>query len=358
VASTLKDVAARAGVSIKTVSNVVNDRPYVTEQTRLKVLSAVEELRYRPNASARSLRNAKVGVLAVAIPDLANAYFADIGTAVIAAAARRSYTVLLDHTRGDRDQEALVANGLRPHLIDGVILSPLVLEMNDLLPDRIAIPLVLLGERLVEAPWDHVVIDNVAAARMATRHLLDLGRRHIAAIGVPHDVAGHASLAGASGATKFRLQGYMEALGEAGQSVDPRLLVAPEGLRRPDGTQAHREDGAQAVRRLLALSNPPDAVFCFNDLVALGAIRALHEAGRRVPDDVAVVGFDDLDEGRFSTPTLTTISPDKEQIADSAVSLLLGRIDGTLVGPPARVEPPFRLVIRESTAGAGAPSAI
>jgi len=343
VAATLKDVAAHAGVSFKTVSNVVNNRPVVAPETRERVRDAIEALGYRPNLPARHLRKARVGVLALAVPDLNNTYFSDVGNAVIAAAAEHSYTVLLDHTGGDRAGEALVANGLRPHLIDGVILSPLRLEVEDLQPDRVSVPIVLLGERLVGAPWDHVVIDNVAAARLATRHLLDLGRRRIAAIGVAQDASGEAS--------RLRLRGFTEAIEAAGQQVDPSLLIPAAGFLRPDGAQAHRADGAYAMRQLLVLPDPPDAVFCFNDLLALGTMRALHEARRRVPEDVAVVGFDDIEEGRFSTPSLTTISPDKEAIARRAVSLLLDRIRGTRVGPPERIEPPFHLVVRESTAG-------
>ena len=103
------------------------------------------------------------------------------------------------------------------------------------------------------------------------------------------------------------------------------------------------------MQQLLALDHPPDVVFCFNDLLALGAMRALHEAGRRIPDDVAVIGFDDIEEARFAIPSLTTIAPDKEKIGELAVSFLLGRIDGTRTCPPERVEVPFRLVVREST---------
>jgi len=337
VGTRLKDVAARAGVSIKTVSNVVNERPYVTDDLRERVLAAIAALHYRPNLSARHLRIGRAGVLALAIPDLGNTYFADLGKSVGAAAADLGYTMLLDHTGGDRAGESLVVNGLRPNLIDGVMLSPLALELEDLRPERVAVPLVLLGERLFGAPYDHMAPDDVAAARLATEHLLGLGRRRIAAIGV-QDAAD-----GATGT--LRLQGYVDALTAAGHAVD-RDLLAP-------AASFHRPDGAAAMRRLLALDEPPDAVFCFNDLLALGAIRALHDAGRRVPHDVAVVGYDDIEEGLFATPSLTTIAPDKEEIGRVAVSLLVARIDGLRTQPPARIEVPFRLIVRESTAGAG-----
>ncbi len=338
MATTLKDVAARAGVSIKTVSNVVNERPYITDHTRQRVLAAIEALHYRPNLSARHLRTGRVGVLALAIPDLGNTYFADIGNAVSAAAANHGYTVLLDYTNGERANEALVVNGLRPHLIDGVLLSPLALELDDLRPARVGIPLVLLGERLFNAPYDHIVPDNVAAARLATRHLLGLGRRRVAAIGVQDIQSGETA--------RLRLRGYGEALAEVGLAIDPALLVP--------ATSFHRADGARAMRRLLALDQPPDAVFCFNDLLALGAMRALHDAGCRVPEDVAIVGYDDIEEGLFATPSLTTISPDKAAIGRLAVSLLVERIEGRRTEPAACIDVPFRLQVRESTAGRAA----
>src|SRR5690606_30600784 len=140
-------------------------------------------------------------------------------------------------------------------------------------------------------------IDNVRAAGDATRHLIALDRRRIGAIGVQREPSGMTGL--------LRERGYRQALAEAGLEVDETLL-------RP-ARRFHRQDGYEAMRMLLALSEPPDAVFCFNDLLALGALRALSEAGVRVPDDVAVIGFDDIDDGRFSTPSLSTISPDKAE---------------------------------------------
>jgi DNA-binding LacI/PurR family transcriptional regulator len=339
VATTLKDVARHAGVSIKTVSNVVHNHPAIAASTRERVQAAIEALHYQPNLGARHLRNARVNVLAMAIPDLSNSYFADIANAIIAAAADRDYTVLIDHTGGEREKEALVANGLRPHLIDGLILSPLALELEDLQTAGKRMPIVLLGERFIGAPFDHVSIDNVAAARLATNHLIGLGRRRIAAIGVqsiPTGMTAH-----------LRLQGYQEALAEAGLVVDPRLQMAVRAF--------HRADGAEAMRRLLALDEPPDAVCCFNDLLALGAMRALFEARWRIPEDVAMVGFDDIEEGSYTTPSLTTVAPDKRQIARMAVAMLLDRIGSTHMGPPQSLEASYSLHVRESTQPPGSP---
>ncbi len=185
---------------------------------------------------------------------------------------------------------------------------------------------------------DHLANSNVAAARLATNHLLDLGRRRIAAIGN----LGALSIASGAGSLR-RLHGYTQALAEAGLPLDAQFIIQVESYSRLNG--------ARAMQQLLALDHPPDAVFCFNDLLALGAMRALHEAGRRIPDDVAVIGFDDIEEACFAIPSLTTIAPDKEKIGELAVSFLLGRIDGTRTSQPDRVEVPFRLIVRESTGG-------
>lgn len=336
--ATLKDVARQAGVSIKTVSNVIHGNIPVKEEKRERVRRALQELNYQPNLPARYLRKGRVGMLALAIPDLRNPYFSDIGNAIVAAASARSYTVLLDHTGGERSRERLVVSDLHSRLIDGVILSPLTLEYEDLRPQQVKIPLVLLGERFFDVPYDHVAIDNVEAARVATNHLLSLGKRRIAAIGAQKIFTGETA--------HLRLQGYRDALMAAGLPYDEHMIVQANSY--------HRNDGVEAMRHLLTLEEPPDAVFCFNDLIALGAIRVLLEAGRRIPGDVAVIGFDDIEDGRFATPSLTTIAPDKEQIANLAVSFLLGRIDGTRAQAPERAEVPFRLITRESTLGLAA----
>ena len=340
MAATLKDVAQRAGVSIKTVSNVVHGYVHVTEEVRERVQAVLEELNYQPNLPARYLRTGRVGILAFAVPDLSNHYFSAMSNTIIAAAAARSYTVLIDSTQGEYSNEMLIVDGLQPHLIDGVILSPLTLKAEDLQARKRKTPLVLLGEHLldVDVPYDRVVIDNVGAARLATKHLLDQGRRRIATIGNQAPV----SIIGGAGGQR-RLRGYTRALADAGVPLDPQLVIQIPSYSRAEG--------ALAMRCLLALDHPPDAVFCFNDLLALGAMRALHEAGYRVPDDVAVIGFDDIEEARFATPSLTTIAPDKEKIGELAVAFLLGRIDGSRTNAAERVEVSFRLVVRESTGG-------
>ena len=331
----LKDIAAHTGVSIKTVSNVVNGNfAHVSEETRALVLEAIEKLNYQPNMAARHLRKGHVGVIALTIPDLSNPYFSDVANAITAAAAAYGYTVLLDYTHGDREKELLVVKGLRPHLIDGVILDAEYLTIEDIQATQVRDHLVLLGERLFGAPCDHIVIDNEAAAYTATTHLLSLGKRRVAAVGVVEQKHHNE--------TPFlRLRGFQQAMRAAGVEIDPALLIP--------SLSWHRADGAAAMRQLLSLAEPPDAVFCFNDLLALGAMSVLHEAGLRIPQDVAIVGFDDIEDGRYATPSLTTISPDKQEIGRLAVSSLIGRIKKTRTRPPEAINIPFQLRVRNST---------
>ncbi|GII23604.1 LacI family DNA-binding transcriptional regulator [Planosporangium mesophilum] len=331
----LKDIAKRAGVSVATVSNVVNGYRPVAEATRERVRQAIDELGYSPNLSARHLRNGRTGIIALAIPELNNPYFAELADAAIREAGLHGYTVLLDYTDGDREKELLVSQGFRAQVIDGLILSPVQLRRADVLSRTSETPMVLVGEGVYNVPYDHIAIDNVAASVAAMTHLLGLGRRRIAFVGAQSDVNRQPA--------QLRLLGYQEALSGAGLSYDPGLVVTTDYFGR--------SDGAAGLRRLMALPEPPDAVFAYNDLIAIGVLRAAVELGLRVPDDIAVVGFDDIDEGRYSNPTLTTISPDKADIGRRAVAALIGRLDGSREAEPEEVQVPFELVTRESTLG-------
>ncbi|WFF01636.1 LacI family DNA-binding transcriptional regulator [Micromonospora sp. WMMD964] len=328
----LKDVAERAGVSVKTVSNVVNGYVHVRADTRARVEEAIAELHYRPNLSARHLRKGRTGVIALAVPELDIPYFAELARHIVTAAAAYGWTVLIDQTCGRREQERAVASGVTDHLIDGLIVSPSALTVEDL-AGLDGTPMVLLGERVEHGSADRVVIDNVSAAREITDHLIKLGHRRIAAIGAGRTAGGASA--------RLRLAGYADALRAAGLDRDEALVASAPVW--------HRADGAAAMRGLLTSGVRPDAVFCFNDTLALGALRALHEAGLRVPEDVAVVGFDDIEDGRFSIPALSTVAPDKERIAHLAVDLLANRLDGERAAPATVLSAPYRLELREST---------
>ena len=332
MAASLKDVAQAAGVSIKTVSNVVHDYPFVSPVTRARVQRALAELDYRPNLSARGLRSGTSGLIALSIPEIAAPYFGELADRVVLAAERRGLTVLIDQTGGRRGHERQAAAGIRHNVVDGTIASPLAMTAADIqsLGRR---PLVLLGERLSHVAADHVAIDNVAAARTAVAHLLSQGRQAIGAIGTSAEPL--------AGTGELRLRGYQDALLAAGVPLDSGLEASVVWF--------HRGDGYAATRVLLMRRPNLDALFCFNDLLAIGALRALREAGRRVPEDVAVVGFDDIEECLYTAPALSSIAPDKEAIAVAAVDLLIRRIAATSTTEPQGVFPPYRLVVRESS---------
>lgn len=331
----LKDVAKRAGVSIKTVSNVVNGYAHVRPETRVRVNEAIDALGYRPNLTARSLRGGRTGVIALAVPDLTSPYFAEIAEGVIDAAEQLGWTVLIDQTDGRREREVLVLHGIRDHLIDGVVFSPLALGDEDLRATSSRVPIVCLGERVHAGTMDHIAIDNVAAAHTATSHLLEGGRRRIAAIG--------AQVSPVAETARLRLAGYTEALTEIG-------LAVVEGMVQPAG-RWHRNDGLLAVKMLIESGARPDAIFCCNDLLALGALHGLADLGIRVPDDIAVIGIDDIEECRYVRPTLTSISPDKGEIALRSVAVLAERLaqppDSATAGREIEID--FQLVIRDST---------
>ncbi|MCM0639919.1 LacI family DNA-binding transcriptional regulator [Cellulomonas wangsupingiae] len=338
----MHEVAARAGVSIKTVSNVVNGYPYIRESTREKVEQAIAELGYQLNVTARNLRRGRTGLIALAVPELRLPYFAELADSVIRAAEDRGLTVLIEQTGSVRKRELEVLRGQRRQLTDGLIYSPLALGPDDVHElEGVGYPMVLLGERIFGGPADHVTMSNVEAAKAATQHLLDLGRRRIAVVGAHEgETVGSASL---------RLQGYVAALEENGLPFDPALV----GGAGP----WHRATGADTMARLLDADLGIDAVFGLNDALALGALHTLHLRRVDVPGQVAVIGFDDIEETAYSSPTLSTVHPGREQIAATAVDLLLARIENRDDDRPFRqVVADFSVVARQSTLGDAAPA--
>lgn len=336
--ATLHDVARLAGVSIKTVSNVVHEYPHVRPQTRERVLSAIRELAYRPNLSARGLRSGRTGVIGLAVPELRENYFAELADAVIRAAERRGLSVLIEQTNGDRAKELESLGGGRLHLTDGLLFSPVGLGQGDVDALDVPIPLVLLGERIFGGPTDHVTMHNTSSARAAVEHLLELGRTRIALVGAWSTAGDDTSSA------TLRLQGYRQALAAAGLPEADELIRVAEPW--------NRESGAVAARRMLEEGVSFDAVFALNDTLGLGVLRALGETGIRVPEEVAVIGFDNIDESRFSVPSMSSVDPGRDEIAEIAVELLLERIgEKGEPRPPRQIKADFRIVARESTRG-------
>ncbi len=332
--ATQADVAAAAGVAPKTVSNVINGYPHISEGVRQRVNEAIVRLDYRPNHAARSLRSGQNKVIGLAVPELDVSYFAELARLVVERAEDIGLDVVIMQTLGARQRELAVVTGKNTRFVDGLIYSPVSLGTEDLPAPSRRLPVVLLGERTGGGgQYNHVGIDNVAAAHAATAHLLDRGRRRVAFIGSQPDDP-------QSAIARLRLNGYRDALTAADLVPLANLVIATHGY--------HRQDGAAAAERLLAQhGGAPDAIFCATDLLALGALRTLLSHGIRVPDDIALIGLDDIEEGRFSTPTLSTIAPDKQTIARQAVERLASLI--VAASPAADDIIDFSIQIRESS---------
>lgn len=333
--TTLHDVARVAGVSIKTVSNVIHNHPNVTEKTRNRVQAAIDDLKYSPNLSARSLRTGRTNVIGLAIPELMNSYFTELADSLISAAAQHGLTVLIQQTKGDRTKELQILDDAKRNLVDGMIYSPLGLVQEDAALTDVGYPLVLVGEAIFNGPKDHVTMKNIEAAKAATDYLISLGHRRIAVIG--------AHLGEVIGSAGLRLRGYQEALLEAGIEYDERLI----GYAMP----WFRSNGAETMKEILRRGVDFTAVFALNDLLAFGAMRALQEAGISIPKDVSVIGFDNLDEANYSLPSLTSVEPGKKAIAEKAVATLVERMgDGEISKVASReIEVDFEIIVREST---------
>ena len=329
---TMRDVAIAAGVSPKTVSNVVNDYVHVRPETRALVQRYVEELGYRPQAVGRQLRQGRTGAIALAVPGIDMPYFADLAALLVSAARDRGLTVVVEQTDGDIEREREVAAGFPVRFADVLIFSPLAMPPSELAGPRHDTPMVLLGEHGAAAAADRVAIGSIDIGRTATAHLAASGRRRIALVGHKRNRP--------KSAMEQRVLGYTQALRAAGLPVDPALIRSvPEG---------NRQDGADAVDALLAEHPDVDAVFAANDVLAIGALSALHRHGRRVPEDVAVVGVDDVPESRYTTPTLSTVAIDRAFVAETALELATSRLAEPDL-PPRSVTAPHRLVVRESS---------
>ncbi|MFC4585239.1 LacI family DNA-binding transcriptional regulator [Sphaerisporangium corydalis] len=324
---TLEAVAARAGVSKSSVSRVVNGETTVTPEIRDLVIQAVRELGYVPNGAARSLATQRTSAVAVIVSDPPKGLVSDdpMFSAVVRTVSReleaagKQVTLML---AGSPESQLRVEQFVAAGHVAGVMLVSM--HGADPLPAslaRMGVPMVSLGRVAAGVPY--VDNDNVGGARVAVRHLLARGRRRIATITGPLDMV----------ASQDRLAGYRETLRDTGR----RSIVAIGDFTRISG--------AECMRQLLDDDPALDAVFAANDLMAVGALRALREAGRRVPEDVAVVGFDDIEAALYTAPPLTTVHSPMEDQAAATARLLLGLFEGE---PGHPVIMPHRLVIRES----------
>jgi DNA-binding LacI/PurR family transcriptional regulator len=326
---TIYDVARLAGVSTATVSRALNGTGAVAGDKRLAIEAAVEQLGYRPNTIARSLVTRSTQTIALLLPDITNPFYAELVAGIHELTLERGYTMLLCTTDFDPEQEERYLRLLRAKHVDGALVDGLVLP-----PERIArfvedgFPIVCL-DRDVESPAVPLVqVDNRMGARLATEHLLSLGHRRIA-----HIMGARARI------SEQRLLGYQGSLGDAGIAPDSALVALG------NFTEA---GGHDAMTSLLAAVPDVTAVFAANDLSAMGAMSAIAAAGRSVPGDISIVGFDDVRLSRYTSPPLTTVRQPAGEIARHATELLLGMIGGRR---PDTLHHPFapELIVRGST---------
>ncbi|MFI9550139.1 substrate-binding domain-containing protein [Nonomuraea endophytica] len=322
-------VAALAGVSATTVSHTLNGRRPVAERTRSRVLAAIEELGYRPNVLARGLRTSRSQTVGLVIPDLTNPFYPALARGVQDVLGAAGYDQIISNTDGERTMERAALEQMIARQVDALAFAVFNTHPEDLLPVLdTGIPVVRLGGRLPQPGVDVVRSDDEGAAAIATRYLLERGRRRIAFVCGPAQ----------EGPAAERVAGHLAALAAAGLSGNPRLVIH---------TQFSRTGGAEGTARLLDSPEPPDAVLCANDIMAIGALDAAAARGLRVPEDLAVMGFDDIEAAGLVSPGLTTMANPAREIGMACARLLLNRLSGT-AEPSAEVVVPARLVRRTS----------
>jgi LacI family transcriptional regulator len=329
--ATMKQVAERAGVSISTVSHVINNTRVVSEEVRRRVTGIIDEMRYVPSAVARSLKNDKTNTIGVLVPNSSNPYFADLIRWIVDAAFELGYHIILCNAHGGAQKQTAYLRLLMEKRIDGLVLVASGADDDqELLLRHESVPIIQLERALPGLDADLVFAGQEEGAYQATRHLIELGHRAIACVSGPADLP----------RSRERVGGFLRAMQEAG-------LAVPEGdVLHVEFTSA---GGHAAFGRLLARPQRPSAVFVTSDLMAIGGLCAADGAGVRVPEHMSVVGYDDIGAACYSAPPLTTIAPPKREMARQAIAQLIERIRGGHE-PLRNIALPSSLVVRSSTA--------
>ncbi|ROM91155.1 LacI family DNA-binding transcriptional regulator [Pseudomonas brassicacearum] len=328
--ATIKDVAALAGISYTTVSHVVNKTRPVSEEVRLKVEAAIKSLDYVPSAVARSLKAKTTATIGLLVPNSLNPYFAELARGIEDYCERNGYCVILCNSDDNPDKQRSYLRVLLEKRIDGLIVASAGGDSG--LAQGLAgvrTPMVIVDRGLEGLDADMVRIDHEYGAYLATRHLLELGHRDIATIGGP----AHTSVA------QMRLAGYCRALKEAGVEVPGKWML------ESDFTSI----GGYNAATMLLEKNPPSAIFAGNDMIGIGVLRAAAERNIRVPSELSVIGFDDIQMSRYVYPALTTVGQSILQLGEMAAEVLLRRIGTPELATDQRIVKPS-IVMRESTA--------
>lgn len=331
--ATMKDVAERAGVSITTVSHVVNGTRFVSEKVRERVMEVMEELGYQPNVLARGLRRGESSTIGLIVPDVTNPYFAEVARSVEDACAERGYGVILCNSDGRPERQRQAVEVLASNRVGGLILVNVgMTEREAAMFEGLAIPMVMLDREIPGIVTDSIQIDNARGGRQATEFLLSLGHRKIACLAGPSEVSPSGD----------RVDGFREALQDAGIEPDPELIFT--GDFTPEG-------GHVCARHLMDMgADMPTALFACNDLMAFGAITAFSEKGIRVPEDISIMGFDDIRLASYFNPTLSTVAQPRHEMGQRAVRILLERMQKTCQAPGRHVLLDTELQVRMSTA--------
>ena len=326
---TISQVAKVAGVSVATISRVLNNSPLVTPETKKHVQKVIDELDYHPNVVARSLRSSKSRLLLALVPNISNPFHAEIVHGINKVVYAHDYNLLLCETHGIREREDAFFSMLKQKIVDGILAIDPAVSADNLLEYGAKYPIVQCCEYKKALNLPYVVIDDEQGAFVAVSHLIATGCRRIAMV----------NASGPFGFARLRREGYLRALQSHGLAPDPSLVVKYDiGV-----------DGGEVVaKRLLALSERVDGVFFDYDVIAVGAQRALIEAGVRVPDDVSIVGFDGSDMTLICSPTLTTIAQPAHQIGFKSAEMLFTLLDGKMLEERS-VTLDFELKIRQST---------
>jgi LacI family transcriptional regulator len=329
--ATIRDVAKQAGVAPITVSRVINDSGYVSEKTRARVEAAIADLGYVPNVLARSLRSRRTNTLALILSDISNPFWTTVSRGVEDAASDADFNVIFCNTDESEVEQEKYLRVLLQKQVDGIVLVP---ASSVLAPIQFVqsqdTPIVVLDRLIPNAQVDTVRCDSEGGAHRLIRLLLSLGHRRIAVLSGPQEVS----------TAEDRVAGYLRALSEAGLDIDPALICYG---------QYSLESGYAMTQQMLTVTPRPSGLFAGNNFIAIGALRALRDAGLQVPEDVAMVGFDDLPEDLVVDPSLTVAAQPAYEMGRRATELLLARVSGEASAECQDVVLPIEIIIRSSS---------